>query len=169
MGSNTPSPVSRQGGPGLNLDKIKEFRKKKYDGLDSVEKNALQILPTTLRRTKTEFPAGSGITVDFNISKQAPYQRDDCLSLSRKSSMIEDPMVASAKERDNQNSKQPITRICLTGGPCAGKTTALATLSLHLKQIGYRVLLVPEAATILMKGGAMIQTPKMTFSSAVKF
>ena len=26
-------------------------------------------------------------------------------------------------------SKHPITRICLTGGPCAGKTTALATLS----------------------------------------
>jgi hypothetical protein len=27
------------------------------------------------------------------------------------------------------DSKHPITRICLTGGPCAGKTTALATLS----------------------------------------
>ena len=26
-------------------------------------------------------------------------------------------------------SKFPIYRICLTGGPCAGKTTALATLS----------------------------------------
>ena len=26
-------------------------------------------------------------------------------------------------------SKYPITRICLTGGPCAGKTTALSTLS----------------------------------------
>lgn len=26
-------------------------------------------------------------------------------------------------------SKHPITRICLTGGPCAGKTTALSTLS----------------------------------------
>lgn len=26
-------------------------------------------------------------------------------------------------------SKHPITRICLTGGPCAGKTTALATIS----------------------------------------
>lgn len=61
-----------------------------------------------------------------------PY--DDCLSLSRKSSIIEDPMVASAKEREALNdSKLPITRICLTGGPCAGKTTALATLSLHLK------------------------------------
>ena len=63
----------------------------------------------------------------------------------------------------------PVTRICLTGGPCAGKTTALATLNLHLKQLGYRVLLVPEAATILMHGGAFIQTPKMTLSYAVKF
>ena len=79
-------------------------------------------------------------------------------------------MVASAKEREAKSqSKFPITRICLTGGPCAGKTTALATLSLHLKQIGYRVLLVPEAATLLMKGGAMIQTPSMRLSSAVKF
>lgn len=30
-------------------------------------------------------------------------------------------------------SKHPITRICLTGGPCAGKTTALATLSTVLQ------------------------------------
>lgn len=30
-------------------------------------------------------------------------------------------------------SKHPITRVCLTGGPCAGKTTALATLSTVLQ------------------------------------
>lgn len=82
-----------------------------------------------------------------------------------RSGAFEDPLT----RQNNQQSKIPITRICLTGGPCAGKTTALATLSLHLKQLGYRVLLVPEAATILMQGGAMIQTPKMTFSNAVKF
>ena len=29
--------------------------------------------------------------------------------------------------------------------------------------------MVPEAATILMLGGALIQTPKMSFSNAVKF
>jgi hypothetical protein len=28
---------------------------------------------------------------------------------------------------------------------------------------------VPEAATLLMKGGAFINTPKMTFGEAVKF
>ena len=32
-----------------------------------------------------------------------------------------------------KDSKHPITRICLTGGPCAGKTTALATLSVVLQ------------------------------------
>jgi predicted ATPase len=91
-------------------------------------------------------------------------------SISRKSSFFDDPMVVSAKDREAINlSKFPITRICLTGGPCAGKTTALATLSIHLKQIGYRVLLVPEAATLLMNGGALIQTPTMGIASQVKF
>lgn len=70
------------------------------------------------------------------------------------SKTLEDAMLTSNKEE--KGSKTTITRICLTGGPCAGKTTALTTMSLHLKQIGYRVLLVPEAATILMKGGALI-------------
>lgn len=80
---------------------------------------------------------------------------------------LENAMITSNKEE--AGAKTTITRICLTGGPCAGKTTALTNLSLHLKQIGYRVLLVPEAATILMKGGALIQTPKMTHRDAVDF
>jgi dephospho-CoA kinase len=52
--------------------------------------------------------------------------------------------------------KHPIIRICLTGGPCAGKTTALVSLNQVLTQLGFKVLQVPEAATMLMKGGAMI-------------
>ena len=79
-------------------------------------------------------------------------------------------MVASADNKQNQKNRQyPVTRICLTGGPCAGKTTALSTIETHMKQIGYRVLLVPEAATILNIGGAFIQTPKMSLEYAVKF
>eukprot|EP00352_Strombidinopsis_acuminata_P000129 CAMPEP_0176342082 /NCGR_PEP_ID=MMETSP0126-20121128/2894_1 /TAXON_ID=141414 ORGANISM="Strombidinopsis acuminatum, Strain SPMC142" /NCGR_SAMPLE_ID=MMETSP0126 /ASSEMBLY_ACC=CAM_ASM_000229 /LENGTH=128 /DNA_ID=CAMNT_0017687287 /DNA_START=460 /DNA_END=846 /DNA_ORIENTATION=+ len=65
--------------------------------------------------------------------------------------------------------KHPIFRICLTGGPCAGKTTALSTLQTVLSQMGFKVLIVPEAATMLMKGGCMIQTHKLSFSEAVKF
>jgi len=35
--------------------------------------------------------------------------------------------------------------------------------------MGFSVLQVPEAATLLMKGGAMIETRKLTFADAVRF
>jgi CYTH domain-containing protein/thymidylate kinase len=44
-------------------------------------------------------------------------------------------------------------RIALTGGPCGGKTTALSRIAERLEALGYRVLMVPEAATMLFKGG----------------
>ena len=64
------------------------------------------------------------------------------------------------------NAAHPIFRLCLTGGPCAGKTTALTTLNQGLASRGFKVFMVPEAATMLMKGGAFIQTGKMSFSDA---
>ena len=45
----------------------------------------------------------------------------------------------------------------------------MATLNQRLSQLGFRVLIVPEAATMLMKGGAMIQTHKLGFADAVRF
>ena len=53
-------------------------------------------------------------------------------------------------------SKHSIYRVCLTGGPCAGKTTAMATLTLQLTTKGFKVYVVPEAATLMMKGGCFI-------------
>jgi len=49
---------------------------------------------------------------------------------------------------------QPVFRIVLTGGPCAGKTTAMALLAERFRSRGFRVFLVPEAATLLFTGGA---------------
>jgi CYTH domain-containing protein/predicted ATPase len=43
--------------------------------------------------------------------------------------------------------------IVLTGGPCAGKTSALRHLTDHLSGRGWRVLVVPEAATLFITGG----------------
>lgn len=89
-------------------------------------------------------------------------------TMNRHSSRREDAGALDARKALKE-SKHPITRICLTGGPCAGKTTALATLSVVLQQMGFKVLQVPEAATLLMKGGAFIETGKMTLSKAVRF
>ena len=67
------------------------------------------------------------------------------------------------------SSKFPIFRICLTGGPCAGKTTALVSLTDNLIKMGFNVLTVPEAATLMMKAGAFIQTAKMGLNEQVRF
>ncbi|ESL09783.1 hypothetical protein TRSC58_02492 [Trypanosoma rangeli SC58] len=47
-----------------------------------------------------------------------------------------------------------VFRICLTGGPCAGKSTFLTQLQAKMPQrTGYKVFCVPEAATLLVAGG----------------
>ncbi len=46
-----------------------------------------------------------------------------------------------------------VGKIVLTGGPCAGKTTALARIEEDLQEKGYYVLIVSESATELIKGG----------------
>lgn len=46
-----------------------------------------------------------------------------------------------------------ITKIVITGGPCAGKTTAMGRIQSHFTRRGYAVLFVPETATELISGG----------------
>ena len=46
-----------------------------------------------------------------------------------------------------------ITKIVITGGPCAGKTTALSWIQNAFVGKGYAVLFVPETATELITGG----------------
>ncbi len=46
-----------------------------------------------------------------------------------------------------------ITKIVITGGPCAGKTTALSWIQNAFSSRGYRVLFVPETATELISNG----------------
>lgn len=46
-----------------------------------------------------------------------------------------------------------ITKIVITGGPCAGKTTAMSWIQNAFTKKGYAVLFVPETATELISGG----------------
>ena len=47
----------------------------------------------------------------------------------------------------------PFYKIVLTGGPCGGKTTALARLSSYLRERGFEVITCPEAFSILGSNG----------------
>ena len=44
-------------------------------------------------------------------------------------------------------------KIVITGGPCAGKTTAMSWIQNEFTRRGYRVLFIPETATELISGG----------------
>ena len=56
--------------------------------------------------------------------------------------------------RIREGAKQiEITKIVITGGPCAGKTTAMSWIQSNFTKLGYTVLFVPETATELITGG----------------
>ena len=64
-----------------------------------------------------------------------------------------DASAARAGAEDVRNSGPDLFKIVLTGGPCAGKTTALARLAGFLRKRGFRVYTVPEAATMAFTSG----------------
>lgn len=63
----------------------------------------------------------------------------------------------------------PIYKICLTGGPCAGKTTSLTFLSERLTEKGFKVFCVPEMPTLTKQGGGMIIMGGLSPENIMKF
>lgn len=61
---------------------------------------------------------------------------------------IEDLLVMREGQKDME-----ISKIVITGGPCAGKSTAMSWIQNAFTQLGYTVLFVPETATELITGG----------------
>jgi len=55
---------------------------------------------------------------------------------------------------DNTNtSPHPLLKFVFTGGPCGGKTTALARVFMFLRERGFEVITVPETFTVLSSNG----------------
>ena len=46
-----------------------------------------------------------------------------------------------------------ITKIVLTGGPCAGKTSALVRVIEHFSSLGFKVFTIPEVPTLFTQAG----------------
>ena len=54
--------------------------------------------------------------------------------------------------------KKSISKIVITGGPCAGKTTGMSWIQNAFTARGYTVLFIPEIATELISGGVATWT-----------
>lgn len=59
-----------------------------------------------------------------------------------------------------QENAKEIIKIVLTGGPCAGKTTAMKKIREYFTAIGYAVVFIPETATELISNGISPWTMK---------
>lgn len=66
-----------------------------------------------------------------------------------------EPVASDGTSSDGTGGKS-ITRIVLTGGPCAGKTTAASWIAEEFTRLGYHVMFVPESATELIMGGVTL-------------
>lgn len=56
-----------------------------------------------------------------------------------------------------------IKKIVLTGGPCAGKTTALVRVTEYFSNQGYKVFTVPEVPTLITQSGWNYMTDNKAF------
>lgn len=56
-----------------------------------------------------------------------------------------------------------IKRIVLTGGPCAGKTTALVRIIEHFSNMGFKVFTIPEVPTLFTQAGMNYLTKNKGF------
>ena len=73
-------------------------------------------------------------------------------------------LLSDSEKRASLTSDVPIYRLVLTGGPCAGKTSAMARLRGYLESRGFRVFVVPEAATLLFNGGLSVRHSRSQWS-----
>jgi hypothetical protein len=57
------------------------------------------------------------------------------------------------KAAEDRASKKPLFKFILTGGPCGGKTTAIARLTSFLRERGFEVIACAEVYTIFASNG----------------
>lgn len=53
----------------------------------------------------------------------------------------------------SKSDEKTIKKIVLTGGPCAGKTTALVKITEHFSNLGFKVFTIPEVPTVFLHAG----------------
>ncbi|CAG7723424.1 unnamed protein product [Allacma fusca] len=78
---------------------------------------------------------------------------------------VEELVKASGSNRTKIGKK--VYKVVLTGGPCGGKTTCQTRLCTFFENLGWKVLRVPETATVLLGGG--IKFSELTEEQGVDF
>ena len=90
---------------------------------------------------------------DKAVSKWENGRAKPTVNTMRKLAALFQVPIAQLLQMGEGVKKVDITKIVITGGPGAGKTTGLSWIQNNLTKWGYTVLFVPEVATELITGG----------------
>lgn len=114
--------------------------------------NAMYELRKRLGLSQNEVASAVGVTGKA-VSKWENGKAKPTTDVLRKLSALYGVSVEKLLSMREEKDTVEVTKIVLTGGPCAGKTTAMSWIQNHFTQMGYAVLFVPETATELITGG----------------
>ena len=87
------------------------------------------------------------------VSKWEVGKAKPAVDKIRKLAVIFGVSVDDLLKRIEGSAQTEVTKIVVTGGPCAGKSTAMSWIQNAFTQMGYTVLFIPETATELITGG----------------
>lgn len=125
--------------------------------------------------------AVGNLNENFELSHLNKMPKDDLVNLlatkiaennNQKIQNIIQTEVEKKKHRlsvDIIPNKMEVYRIVMTGGPCAGKTTAITKVAEQLREKGYTVFTVPEAATMIFQSGGQLNFEKFNDEMIKKF
>lgn len=114
--------------------------------------NKIYKLRTGLNLSQTELAEMLGVT-NKAVSKWENGKAKPTTDTLRKLAALFHIDVGEMLSLKDGKRKMEMTKIVITGGPCAGKTTAMSWIQSNFTKLGYTVLFVPETATELITGG----------------
>ena len=102
--------------------------------------------------TQRQAAAMLGVS-DKAVSKWENGRAKPTTEMLRKLSVLYKTPIEQLLQLQEEGPRAKITKIVLTGGPSAGKTTALSWIRNEFTKLGYTVLIVAETATELISSG----------------
>ena len=121
--------------------------------------NLLYKLRNKANLTQNELAKKLGIT-NKAVSKWENGKAKPTTDILKKLSILFNIPIENLLQIKEAENKKNITKIVITGGPCAGKTTAMSWIQNMFTDLGYHVIFIPECATELINAGISAKTCK---------
>ena len=114
--------------------------------------NKISELRTRLGLSQTELALLVGV-INKAVSKWETGRSKPTTNVIRKLAVVFNIDINDLLTLKNEGRNMKISKIVITGGPCAGKSTAMSWIQNAFAQMDYTVLFVPETATDLITCG----------------